>query len=88
MRQKQKVNKPKHIFEGLQKGGKAVFYGFKEGITGVFLQPYENTKREGAIGFVKGTAKGLAGLIVKPVTGVIDFASKTAEGLTNTALYL
>jgi vacuolar protein sorting-associated protein 13A/C len=52
------------------------------------LQPYENTKREGAIGFVKGTAKGLAGLIVKPVTGVIDFASKTAEGLTNTALYL
>lgn len=26
--------------------------------------------------------------MVKPVTGVIDFASKTTEGLKNTALYL
>jgi vacuolar protein sorting-associated protein 13A/C len=52
------------------------------------MQPYENTKTEGVIGFFKGTAKGLAGLVIKPVTGVIDFASKTTEGLKNTALYL
>lgn len=71
------MKKPKHLFEGLEKGGKAVFNGFKEGITGVFLKPFESTKREGAIGFFKGTAQGLAGLVVKPVTGVIDFASKT-----------
>jgi len=35
---------------------------------------------------MKGAAKGLAGLIVKPVTGVIDFASKTTEGIKNNAL--
>ena len=40
------------------------------------------------MGFIKGTGQGLAGLIVKPVTGIIDFASKTTEGLKNTALYL
>jgi len=29
---------------------------------------------------------GLAGLVVKPVTGIIDFASKTTEGIKNNAL--
>ena len=38
------------------------------------------------MGFVKGAAKGLAGLVVKPVTGIIDFASKTTEGIKNNAL--
>jgi hypothetical protein len=28
----------------------------------------------------------LAGLVVKPVTGIIDFASKTTEGIKNNAL--
>ena len=40
------------------------------------------------VGFFKGTAKGVAGVVIKPVTGVVDFASKTTEGLKNTALYL
>lgn len=82
------MKKPKHVFDGLEKGGKAVFHGFKEGITGLFTQPYENTKKEGVVGFFKGAAKGVTGLVVKPVTGVVDFASKTTEGLKNTALYL
>lgn len=38
------------------------------------------------MGFVKGAAKGLAGLVIKPVTGIIDFASKTTEGIKNNAL--
>ena len=71
------MKKPKNILQGLEKGGKAVIYGFKEGITGVFTQPYENAKKEGVLGFMKGAAKGVAGLVVKPVTGIIDFASKT-----------
>lgn len=52
------------------------------------MKPIESTKKEGVLGFFKGTAQGLAGLVVKPVTGVVDFASKTTEGLKNTALYL
>jgi vacuolar protein sorting-associated protein 13A/C len=80
------MQKPKNILQGLEKGGKAVFHGFKEGITGVFLQPYENAKKDGVLGLVKGAGKGLAGLVVKPVTGIIDFASKTTEGIKNNAL--
>lgn len=29
----------------------------------------------------------MTGLIVKPLTGILDAASKTTEGLTNTATY-
>ncbi len=50
------------------------------------MQPIENAKKEGALGFFKGAAKGLAGLVIKPVTGIIDFASKTTEGIKNNVL--
>lgn len=36
---------------------------------------------------MKGITKGIAGLVIKPITGVIDAASKTAEGIKNTATY-
>jgi vacuolar protein sorting-associated protein 13A/C len=39
------------------------------------------------VGFFRGTAQGLVGIIVKPVTGVLDFAADTTEGIKNTALY-
>lgn len=71
------MKKPKHVFEGIEKGGKAVFHGFKQGLTGLVLKPYENAQKEGALGFFKGVAQGITGVVVKPVTGVIDFASKT-----------
>jgi vacuolar protein sorting-associated protein 13A/C len=85
-REKKKMKKPKHVLEGLEKGSAAALLGLKQGISGVFTKPIEQTRKDGAFGFLKGVAKGVAGLAVKPVTGVIDFASKTTEGLKNTAL--
>lgn len=36
---------------------------------------------------LKGTARGLTGLIVKPVAGVLDASAKTAESVSNTATH-
>lgn len=41
------------------------------------MKPIESTQKEGVVGFFKGVGQGVAGLVVKPVTGVVDFASKT-----------
>jgi len=41
-----------------------------------------------AKGFLIGLTKGLVGLVVKPVSGVIDFTSKTAEGIKNSSKML
>jgi vacuolar protein sorting-associated protein 13A/C len=35
-----------------------------------------------------GSIKGLSGLIIKPVSGIIDATTKTAEGIKNTANFL
>ena len=51
------------------------------------MRPYEGAEEEGAKGFFKGVYKGTAGFICKPVSGVLDFTSKTAEGVKSSAIY-
>lgn len=65
----------------------SLFTGVGQGIVGVFMQPVQGAEKDGIEGFFKGTLKGLAGLVVKPVVGVMDMTSKTAEGIKNTANY-
>lgn len=52
---------------------------------GLFTKPFEETKKKGVKGLFSGAFQGLTGLVVKPITGVLDAASKTAEGVKNTA---
>ena len=40
-------------------------------------------KKDGAMGLFKGIGKGLTGLVSKPITGVLDGVSKTAEVIKN-----
>ena len=56
-----------------------------QGLAGVILDPLRGAEREGALGFVKGVGKGLTGLVVKPVAGVLDFTNKASEGVVNSA---
>ena len=85
-REKMKLSKPKHVGEGLKHAGLSIFKGFEKGITGVFMKPFEGASKDGVKGFLKGTYQGVTGLIIKPVSGVLDAASKTAEGIKNTAM--
>ena len=52
----------------------------------MFTKPIEGTKKDGIKGLFTGAFQGLTGLVVKPISGVLDAASKTAEGVKNTAL--
>ena len=38
-------------------------------------------KSEGVVGFLKGSAKGAAGLITKTISGGIDIIANSSEGL-------
>jgi len=86
-REREKVRKAKNVFKGLYIGGKQIYLGFEEGITGLFTRPYQGAKADGWTGFFKGTYKGIAGLVLKPTTGVLDAVSKTSEGIKNTATF-
>ena len=52
---------------------------------GIFTKPIEGATKGGFSGFFKGALQGVTGLVVKPVTGVLDAAANTAEGIKNTA---
>ena len=39
-------------------------------------------QKEGAVGLLKGTGKGLVGLVVRPTGGLVDLASGTLDFVT------
>ena len=52
----------------------------------MFLEPINESKKDGCKGFFKGSIVGLVGLATKPVTGILDATSKTAEGFKTIAI--
>ena len=69
------------VGDGLWQGTKELGQGLFDGVTGLAAAPYQGLQRGGAVGFVKGLGKGVAGLAVKPAVGAIDFATRATEGM-------
>jgi len=63
---------------------KSIGKGFLGGITGIFEKPIEGGVKDGVEGFMKGMFVGAKGLVIKPVTGVLDGVSKLTQGVSNT----
>ncbi|KAL4445126.1 hypothetical protein ABPG74_018854 [Tetrahymena malaccensis] len=86
-REKMRIKKPKHILDGIEYGVTSIVNGVGRGVIDVFAKPIQGARNGGVKGFLKGTWQGVSGLIIKPLSGILDAASKTAEGITNTATY-
>lgn len=50
----------------------------------MFEKPIEGGVKGGVGGFMKGMYIGAKGLVIKPVTGVLDGVSKLTQGVSNT----
>jgi len=50
---------------------------------GFFTKPIKGASQKGIKGFLKGSYQAMAGILVKPISGLLDAASKTAEGIKN-----
>ena len=82
--EKKITEKPKDIMEGIGYGLSSMIGGVFSGISDVILKPIEETKKEGIVkGLTKGVLKGIGGAVIKPISGVFDFVSKTTEGIKN-----
>jgi hypothetical protein len=53
-------------------------------VTGVITEPVKGAKSGGIKGGSVGLAKGMLGLVCKPVKGTIDLVTQTTRGITNT----
>ena len=66
---------------GIQAIGKEVGFGWYDGVTGLFTQPWQGAKKEGASGFVKGIGKGIGGFVTKPGSAVFAVLGYMMKGI-------
>lgn len=71
------------LLSGVRAGGESVFSGFASGLTGLATRPFEEGRRGGALGFVKGVGLGLAGAVTKPILGLTDGIASVVHGISN-----
>ncbi|KAI6240270.1 Vacuolar protein sorting-associated protein 13C [Aphelenchoides fujianensis] len=84
-RQEALNRRPENFAEGISRSADAVRQGVVGGVTGVFTKPIEGARQGGAGGFVKGLGKGLVGVVLRPASGVVDFASGTINSVRSVA---
>ncbi|CAG8279064.1 unnamed protein product [Penicillium salamii] len=63
-------------------GGRNFVDGMTDGFTGMFTQPVNGAKEEGALGAVKGFAKGTIGLATKVPSAGIGLVAYPFQGIT------
>lgn len=69
--------------------GKNFVDGFSDGVTGIFKQPYQGAKEDGAVGALKGFAKGTLGVATKVPSGTLKALSwNDSQSLANINRYL
>jgi hypothetical protein len=78
-------HKPSNVVTGVGLGVMSFVKNIGQGITGLVTEPIKGFKKDKMEGMVKGGFKGIGGLFVKPVAGVFDMVSRSAEGIKNTA---
>lgn len=69
------------IQSGLRAAGEEFTFGVYDGVTGLFLQPYNGAKQGGTLGFVKGVGKGFGGFVLKDLAAIIGPIGYTLKGV-------
>jgi hypothetical protein len=81
---RQKIHASRHgALDSLKDGSEQVILGITSGVSGIFLKPFEEAQKDGAIGFFRGVGFGVVGAAVKPVLGIADGISSIAHGISN-----
>ena len=84
-RELRRYNKATTVSEGIYVGTKELGKNIAEGLSGIVVSPYRGWEEGGMKGFAKGVGKGLLGAAIKPAVGVLDLASRAAEGMKSSA---
>ncbi|ROV88824.1 hypothetical protein VSDG_08998 [Cytospora chrysosperma] len=76
-----KQEKVTGIGSGFMLAWKELGLGFYDGVSGLATQPMRGAQKEGGVGFIKGFAKGIGGVILKPAAGVWSVPAYMMKGL-------
>ncbi len=73
----------KNIGQGLLFAGRDVGVAAYNAVVGVVINPMHGAQSDGVRGFGRGICTGIAGLVTKPVVGMLDAASQISYGVQN-----
>nr|GAT54436.1 glycosyltransferase family 1 protein [Mycena chlorophos] len=76
-----KAGKVTDFASGIKEGGKGLFYGYYDGITGLVREPYEGAKKDGFAGAIKGSLRSFANATIRPAGGIAGAISHPIQGL-------
>lgn len=66
-------------------GFKGLSFGLLGGVTSIVKHTYTGALNDGIQGFISGLGKGIVGTVTKPVIGVLDAVSETANAVRETS---
>ncbi|RPA95108.1 UDP-Glycosyltransferase/glycogen phosphorylase [Choiromyces venosus 120613-1] len=66
---------------GLKAAGKGLGLGLYDGVSGIFTQPIQGAREEGAAGFLKGFGKGIGGVVLKGGAAMWAVPGYTMKGI-------
>ncbi|KAF8589708.1 glycosyltransferase family 1 protein [Ramaria rubella] len=66
---------------GVKAGGKALFHGYWDGITGLVTEPLEGAKKEGFKGALKGAGRSWINATIRPAAGVVGVVAYPLHGV-------
>lgn len=70
-----------HLVAGLKGFG----FGLLGGVTSIVKHTYNGAQSDGLPGFLSGLGRGIVGTVTKPVIGMLDLASETANAVRETS---
>ncbi|KAL7555284.1 hypothetical protein ACHAWF_018921 [Thalassiosira exigua] len=62
-----------------------IVFGVMSASTGLLTEPYRGARKDGLVGFAKGSAIGVIGVVVKPIVGVSDAFAHVTESIHDMA---
>ena len=77
------VPPPATTYEGVKMGAKAMRHGIVRGVNAAYRHPVRGAASGTPTGLIKGCGRGVLGLVVSPLTGVMSATSKATEGLAS-----
>ena len=75
-----KPGKVDSFSSGVREGGKGLFYGWWDGITGLATEPISGAQKDGAAGFAKGALRSWVNVTARPAAGVLGAMALPLQG--------
>mmetsp|Transcript_52443 Transcript_52443/g.114745 ORF Transcript_52443/g.114745 Transcript_52443/m.114745 type:complete len:148 (-) Transcript_52443:1081-1524(-) len=76
-------HRPQNSGDGVFNGVKSLVKSVYSGVSGTVVLPIRGYQEEGVKGAFIGAGKGTIGLVLKPISGLIDVVSISSEGVRN-----